>query len=322
MTSGCERNDLKAWDNISVTAYRIISIFNMLLDGPCSDEKINEKLQEDIIGARTLSQDTIYIYINTLKALGYIITRPSKNNNYKYILKSHPFMLNFIDEEIATLVEIRRYLSNLDDWKLMVKADKLYNSIIENLNLENKKLFTQMLKDCLRNNETGQRTHLINLIEKYCDKKRTLMVNYVSPESGEKRIQIISDKLVYENGAFYLWGYSELGESLYLRVDRIKEIEAVNIKTSRHDPKIFRVQYKLTGTQALIYNPADNETIVDKNENGVLIDAMIQSKFKFIQRILSYGSDCTIISPDNIKKEVITKLKSIINSYKNSDIEQ
>ncbi|OGI18095.1 MAG: hypothetical protein A2255_00930 [Candidatus Melainabacteria bacterium RIFOXYA2_FULL_32_9] len=320
MTLKLDKNDLKCWDSISVTAYRIISIFNMLVEAPYSDKEINERLQQDIIGARSLSQDTICIYINTLRALGCTISRPSKNNDYKYALKSHPFKLKLDDEEIFTLVEIRKYISTLDDWRLMINVDNLYNAILEYLDPEDKKKFTQTMKDCLRDIEITHKTQLISLLEKYCSKKRTLMVNYLSPETGEKTIEITADKLSYENGAFYLWGSLAQDEIIYLRVDRIKEINAINIKNSRYTPQVYCVRYKLTGFQALMFTPNEDESIIEKSDKEIIVEAKIQNKFKFIQRALAYGSDCTVMSPENIRKEIVTKLKSIYNSYKHTDI--
>jgi predicted DNA-binding transcriptional regulator YafY len=317
MTLKIDKRDLKDLDNVSVTAYRIISIFNLLLEAPCSERDINDRLQRDIIGARALSKDTICIYMNTLRAVGCLISRPSKNNGYKYVLKSHPFNLELNDEEIDTLVTIRKYVSTLNDWKLMVNTDNLYDSIMNDLESEKKKKFALSLKACIRDIETNNQANMISLLEKYCNKKRTILISYLSPESGEKNIELTLDKLSYENGMYYLWGYNlVVEETQYIRVDRIKEIMAINIKNSKYTPKIYTLKYKLSGIQALMYTPLEEEEIIEKNEQYITIEAKTQNKFKSIQRILSFGNDCTVISPENIRKEVITKFKSMLNNYK------
>jgi len=105
----------KEFDNISITAFRIISMLNMLLQEPLSDDELNEKLQTNIQGSRNLSKDTICIYINTLRAIGCEISRPSKKNEYKYVLKTHPFKLIISNDEISTIIEVRKYISSLKD---------------------------------------------------------------------------------------------------------------------------------------------------------------------------------------------------------------
>lgn len=311
-----EKASIKDFDNISLTAYRIISMFNMLLEAPCSDDEINEKLQEDIMMNRSLSKDTIYIYINTLRAIGCEITRPSRNNGYKYILKSHPFLIKATDEEITALVEVRKYISTLKDWKLMVNIDELYNKIVENIHNDDRKKFSQIKKSMLRAIDTNHQTYLINILEKYCEKKRTLLISYLSPVSGDKLIEMTVDKLAYENEALYLWGYNlETEETQYLRVDRISDIKVVNIRTNKYTPKTYSVKYKLTGVSMSFYSPCESEIIKEKNEDSIVIEAKVENKFKLIQKLLSYGSDCVVLAPDNIKKEIISKLRSMSKIY-------
>jgi len=43
--------DSKNLDNISITAFRILSILNILLKEPLSEDDINQKIQENIEGA-------------------------------------------------------------------------------------------------------------------------------------------------------------------------------------------------------------------------------------------------------------------------------
>lgn len=308
--------DISDFDNISVTAYRIISILNMLLESQCNDKDINEKLQEDIIGARPLSRDTIYIYINTLRALDCIISKPTKNNNYMYELKSHPFKLKLNSSEISSLFEIRKCVSFLDEWKQLINIDNLLDLIIENHSPEDKKTFIQLRKSCIRDIETQCQANLINLLDKYCNKKRTLKILYSSPESGEKIIEILVEKLTYENGAIYLWGYNtELDESQYLRVDRITKILAVNIKNTEKKPKLISVKYKLTGISAQLFAPSKDEKMSKINDDEILVETVIKNKFRFIQRILSYGNECTVLSPISIRKEIINKLENMCNLY-------
>jgi len=306
-------------DNISITAYRILSILNILLKEPLSDHDINQKLQENIEGSRSLSNDTLCIYINTLRSLGCEISRPSKNTGYKYVLKSHPFKLNLSLDEINTIIEIRKYISTLGNWKLAVEIDDLFNQIFDSINAESKKTFLSIKKSVLcREVNIENILPELNLIEKYCTQNADVVLLYNSPNSGEKEICLNADKLTLENGSFYLWGHNyELNETLYLRLDRIKSIKAVNIKGKNISSRGFEVKYKLTGDSILTFVPSENEKILEKNDKELIISAKVKNKFKFIQNALSYGFDCQIISPENLRKEIIFKLKSMAEIYNN-----
>lgn len=312
--------NIKDLDNISVTAYRIISIFNMLLENPCSDKDINENLQNDIVGSKSLSQDTICIYMNTLRILGCIISRPSRTNNYKYVLKSHPFKIELSDDEMDFLIEIKKILSVSEDWKLMLNIDNLINNILNNLPPEHKKKFLQRQKSVLRNVEISNQIQLINLLEQYCAKKRTLFISYYSSDENEKSFEITVDKLSYENGALYLWGYNQLIEEVQcLRVDRIREVKIVSLRSKKALPTVVTIRYKLTGLSAKIYSASEDERIIEKNEDDVIIEVKTKSKFKIMQRVLAYGADCTVLNPLSFRNDVLNKLKLMLSSYNIQD---
>lgn len=306
----------KYLDNINSTAYKIISIFNMLLERPCSDKEINEKLLQDIVRDKSFSQDTICIYINTLREIGCSISRPSKSNGYKYILKSHPFKLELSDEEIDFLVEIKKIISVSENWKLILNIDTLIHDIQENLQAEQKKKFAQKQKDSLRSLEISKQIQLINLLEQYCSKKRALVVGYDSLDTGNKDIEITVDKLIYEGGALYLLGTNtENDETLCLRVDRITNVKTVNLRANKTESKVTKIHYQLKGLSALTYSPDHDEIVIEKKDKEVIIEVKTKSKFKIMQRILSYGSDCIVLSPDSFKNEVIAKFKSTLSTY-------
>ena len=314
--------DYKNLDNISITAFRILSILNALLEEPLSDDAINKKIQENIEGSRDLSKDTICIYINTLRSIGCEISRPSKNNEYKYVLKSHPFKLNLSPDETNNIIEIRKYISTLGNWKLAVEIDDLFNQIFNFISPESKNNFLSVKKTTLcREVSIENILHELNLIEKYCDKNKDIILIYNSPNSGEKEICIKAEKLSLENGSFYLWGYNyELNETLYLRLDRIKSIKVINIKGTNKNNKGFEAKYKIIGNSVFSFVPSESEKILKKSDTELIIKAKVNNKFKFIQNTLSYGADCVILSPENIRKEIILKLKTMTETHQNVNI--
>ena len=307
----------KVLDNITVTAYRVILIFNMLIEGSCDVKDINEKLQHYNIGARYLSHDTVCIYINTLRSIGCKIARPSKKNNFKYELIYNPFKIILDDREINSIIKLKKYIVTLDYWKIILGINKTFCTIIENLTPECRKNFEQVRKESLRLIDINSNINLINTLEKYCIKNSNLSITYFSPESGKKIIKIAADKLCYDNGSIYLWGYNIESEDVQcLRVDRIKEVDLIDNTPIYIAAKMLCVRYKLTGIPASIFIPNKDEKIVDQNEDYIIIESKIKSKFKFIQKVLSFGSNCIVLSPEFLRKEIIEKLQIMRLSYK------
>lgn len=321
MLKNYKRDNSNKYDNISVTAYRIITILKLLLEKPCNDKEINEKLIEEIGGSRELSKDTICIYLNTLRYLGCEITRPSKRNGYKYILKTHPFKLSLENQEIETLMQIRKYISLKGDWKTAIKIDRLFNGLIDFFAPETKEFFLKEKKTNLKREISSENFfYEIKQLEKYCIQNKTITLLYNSPESGEKNITLKAQKITLENGAFYIWGYNEEKETLmYLRIDRILDIKSVNLDNKDINPKSIMVKYKLRNYCPLSCDINENEAIVHKTDNELYIEAVVTNKFSFFQKILSYGDKCVILYPENIQNEIFSKLEKMRLLYSDID---
>ena len=320
MREGFKKLKLDKFDNISITAFRIIIILNMLLKNPCDDKQINQELKEKIEGARDLSKDTICIYLNTLRFLGCEITRPTKNNGYKFILKTYPFKLFLTKNEIDTLAEVRKYISVLGEWKTALKIDKVFNNLLNYFHPNTKEFFLLARKSTLKREiNTESFFHEIKQLENYCKHNKIITLSYNSPESGEKTITLVSEKITLENGAFYLNGYSEkLGTTIYLRIDRILDIKSVNTCKKNIKPKFIKVIYKLAECSSFSCNLPENYSIVEKDSESLIIEALVTNKFKFFQKILSYGDKCIILHPQEIKDEMIAKLEKMHLLYSDS----
>ena len=62
----------------------------------------------------------------------------------------------------------------------------------------------------------------------------------------------------------------------------------------------------------------ENENIVESNSDcSSIIEGNYHNEFIAIQRILSFGSACTVLEPKDIKQKVINKLLSMREVYKN-----
>ncbi len=321
MQKGFKKPKSNKLDNISVTAFRIISILNLLLEGPCDDEQINDKINEEAGGARKLSKDTICIYLNTLRRLGCEITRPVKSNGFKYILKTHPFKLALTKDEIDTLLEIRKYISALCDWEAALRTDKLFNSLIDQFVPETKDFFLAAKKTSLKREINSENFfYEVKQLENYCKQNKIINLVYDSLESGEKVITLKAEKISLESGAFYICGYSrELETTMSLRIDRIVNIKSVNIHESDIKPSSTLVRYKFKSYRPAMYEIEENEAIVERNNDELIIEAAVTNKFKFFQKLLSYSNKCTIISPEKVKNEYEKKLEKMLLLYSDVD---
>ncbi len=297
--------------NISLTAYRSLLVLGLLMEKPMSRDEIANVFKCNHITSKSFSLDTVRVTINTLKAAGCVISRPTCKNEYKYVLLSHPFRIEISDEQIDCLNQIRKNLSQIGDWQLVLSINDFYNNVVAKTQNESKIELIKNAELLIEIDKTVLKTLSAKSI-----KNKELIVKYDSPEFGEEELKIIADKIFYEEGKLYLWCYSHKYDSFsYLRVDKIKEVSVVSIASKAIKREEYTVVYKIKGDSFQIFKPEPTERIIERNGSYLVIEALVYNEFKLIQRLLSFGADFYLISPDSLKSKIISKLKTIKQGY-------
>ena len=304
------KNNNKIW--VSLTGYRVLLILSSLIQRGRTVKELVEILRNNQITNKSISKDTIRVAINTLKNAGCVIGRPSKANAYKYELISHPFSLSLSENELMVFFKLRDKLLDeltLDD---VFKMNSLYDKIISltfnedhiNLNKETTPLIgieKSILKDISNPKIVGKRVKII----------------YDSPEFGEEELDIVPQKLTYENSHLHLWCYSfKYNRNSLLTIERIKKIISYGILANIEPTKaLYDVTYSITGDAVKTFELKEFEKIIEKNNDKIKVLAHVENEFYFIQRILLFGTDFKIISPDFFRKKLIDKIRLIQKGY-------
>ena len=133
-------------------------------------------------------------------------------------------------------------------------------------------------------------------------------------------LKIKAKKIVFENNRLYLWLYSyKYNLPSYLRIDKISEITSIDFEESSNVTMTNFVEYELTGNAAKKFIPKEEEIIIIKDENRIVVKSNVINKFNFFQRIISFAQECQILSPQNMREEYINHINEIIGVYQNED---
>ena len=147
---------------------------------------------------------------------------------------------------------------------------------------------------------------------------KKVQVCYKSPEFGEEKIYIVPKKIIYDNEKVYLWCYNFKYEGLgLLNIERILKINSIDILKNINIFNHYNVVYELTGEAVNSFEPKDYETILVKSDDKIKVNAKIENEFLFIQRLLQFGTDFKVISPDFFREILINKIKLIQKGYIN-----
>lgn len=297
-------------NQISLTGMRALVLLGLLMEAPRTLEEIRDVFKELNVMEDSNSSDILRIDLNTLRTMGCEITKANAKTKYRYVLTKHPFTLNITSEEISTLKKVYKKIKNSSNLLLILKYDELFKKLANYIGDNNVREELYGIS-ALKNYEIS----LINDLLDDCKENKLLKLTYMSASSKEaKEKEITALKLVYQNDKIYLYGYDhQKQESVVLNIKRIKSIlsriigsKGVDVKTTQ--VKFFLKSFGVTEIQ-------EGETITETSEDGFTVEGVYHNEFLAIQRILSFGSDCTVIEPEEFREKIIQKLKSMRKIY-------
>lgn len=298
---------------ISLTAYRAIKLLKMLLNSPCSSEEIIEEFAKDSITERSATKDSLRITINSLKAVGCLIKRPSSKTKYCYVLEEHPFKINFSKKDLKILNKIRDYVLEQKDWKTVIKLNNFYDKISEIIE-------DGELKDILKYKKPFAkiRPDVLSVIENEDIINKEIIINYASTSKKINSINIIPDKIFCDAGKLYLWAwYFKRNSYSYFNVEKILSIPDIKKTDYKITKEKYIAIYELKGESLKEFLCEPEEKILRKENDKIVVSYNVVNEFKFFQRLLAFGRDFTLLAPVSAKEELSKELSLILERYKN-----
>lgn len=302
-----QKNEL---NQVSLTGMRALLLVGLLIQAPRTLEEIREVFILYNIMEENHSNDIIRIDLNTLRTMGCEISKATAKTGFKYVLTKHPFGLQIDENDILVLKKAYKFIKEKEDIKTLLEFDNLFKKIAEYVMDNNIK---EQLYGISFTKEFPM--DLINTLLNDCKQKNILNIVYQKPtEKFESYKKIIAQNLVLKNDKLYLYCYDfERKDSIILNVKRIKQIISRIIGSGDNQFKTTKIKFHLKSFGVLELN--EEEKIVESNENGYIIEAEYHNDFVAMQRVLSFGKDCTVIEPLNFKDKIIQKLKSMRKIY-------
>lgn len=297
-------------NQISLTGIRSLVLLGLLIEAPRSLEEIRDVFTRMNVMEDSNSDDILRIDLNTLRTMGCEITRASAKTNYKYVLINHPFALNITSEEISTIRKVYKRIKDSGNLVLMFKYDELFKKLanyVSDIEVKEELYGISALK-----------SYKINFVKELfadCKAGRQLELIYRTPEAKadvEKSVSAL--KLVYQNDKLYLYGYDHLRkESVILNVKRIRAVLSRSSRNGELNVEPMHVQFFLKSFG--VSEIEENENVIETQKDGVLVEGSYHNEFVAMQRILSFGSACTVSTPKDFKQKVIQKLKDMRKVY-------
>ena len=308
MIRAVEKEDLC---QISLTGARSLFLLCMLINAPMSLEEIKDAFVEGKLMDKSGSEDVVRIDINTLRKMGCDISRADSRTNNKFVLNDYPFKINVTKAEVNVIKRAFNKIKENADISLLIYYDNLFKKIIPHIaDSEVKEIMSGMspLKQ--------YSLQIIDKLKKACEKKNIVKLVYKMPAlSCDSEKEIFAEKIVLQNNKLYLYGVDKGSNNpIYLNLKRIVKVlsmqETDDYRTA--EPVVVKFFLKDFGVSGL----ADNEEIESGDaESGFVICGRYHNSFFAVQRILSFGSKCTVLEPSEFKDMIVKILQRMKEVY-------
>lgn len=303
-------NNTVSCNLMSLTGYRTLVILGALMQSPKSNEEINEILLNDQYIQEKFSNDTLRLYINSLREIGCEITRANKLNNNKYELMSHPFVYEIPKPQLKAISKLCKSIYDKIDIKEVIAIENFFEKLVDSTT-------NQETKDALKSISIlkGINKNILNDLFLHCKNKNQIVFLYNSPRSGEKQIEIIADKVSFKSGKLYLWGNNlTYKQYSYFALDRILKICSIKLLKNKEEITTVKVVYEVYNKD---YEPLASEKIIEENNKTLVIETDSDNEFNLMQRLLYQANECKIIHPQDFKDKLLAKLKTMEEIYEN-----
>lgn len=298
---------------INLTGVRLLVLFSLLVESPRTVEEINEYFEQNNYPKDTFSIDTLRNDINALKFAGCTISRADKSNNYKYTLLSHPFNLQIDKNTAENIHKIYNRSYNFLTIEQLLSIEKLLN----------------ILSTYTENDEVSEYLRGISILKRLdknlikdliyaCKNKYPMEFDYKAPNTGLQHYEAIPKNFLIRSKKLYLNMYIKTYErNSYLPVHNIIAPITIKLTKDENNKNTVWVIYELKGIAARNFVEQDNEKIIEKRGEILLVKYTTDTYFQITQKILSYGPNCKAIEPDFVVDFNINKLKEMYEEYKN-----
>lgn len=297
---------------MSFTGYKALLLFSLLAESPKSYEEICNYFFNHPYLREKISIDTLRVYINSLKRIGCEIKRfRGEDKISRYVITAHPFELKMSEDEMQSVIKTYKSLVKNINVNELLSLEKFFEKIGKYIKSEK---FINEIKNISPLKDINR--EILEELLDCCEKKNQIVIEYNSPNSGVKDIEILTDKIDISNGKVYLYGtgfeYMEYGIFLVSRIKGIKEIK-LN-KTIPENLKTICITYELNcNPKNLILD--NNEKLIKSDTNKATIELTTSNEFLAKQKFLEYGPTCKIVSPENFKNDFIALLNNMKAGY-------
>lgn len=317
--------------SLNSTAYRIFKLLQWLIEAPLTVPGLNQKFLEDANIRKRVSPDTVWLYINTLKALGCVIRRPSPRNGFCYEMISHPFGLTLDERQLETLAQAKIMAQHHFTHQEMLTLDGLLRKVVSQDGYSQQPELVDNLFQQTRSLDSQECRLRVEQLESAILAEDLLQVTYLSPLKGEERFCFLPESIFYRQGVIYVRGERpEYPEPSNLRLDRMLLVQPLQDDSLRKGLRLRQALKTEVILRVFVDSPHQFQGFSLDPDQGVYqetrlwvegskphyeVRLVIRDSFYLRQTLLSMTIPFAILAPTSFRDEFASTLRNMLDFY-------
>jgi len=305
---------MKTSKKISDTSIRVLETLKILCQKSVSVQDVITHFEKIDPNNRIYTNEVILKYINTLKVFGYRFVKEKD----KYVLLNAPNQFSFDEKDLKSLYLIEKSANLFPEEKVRTEISSFLQDLKKKFDDNTRLLYQNSSKPNPINIGLSYNKYIdrIKKYEKYCVDKQRLKIRYENQNKVILSVMVEPNEIKYKNSDVYLSVYNALSaQVLDINFDSILEIEQLPLR-SNAITMLSSVTFLLKGRLAKSYKLHDGEKLLQlKSDGDIIILNQQEDRQLLLRRLMRYGGNCEIISPQNIREEMYELIKLTLNNY-------
>lgn len=255
----------------------------------------NEIDKEKVISNLKIKEATFYKYIQLIKKAGFIIKR--KNKTYRLLKFKNTIRLDKKDERVLSYLFFiaQNYLTKQKSKMFIEKMTDILQEASQESYFRINEMYNKIKEEEYRKNIQDK----IEIFQNSINKDKILEI-----KTKQNKILIIKPiKLIYEKEKVYLEFINKKEKkAASLSLDNFLKIEYLENFEFYSDYKkevIFELKNKLANSYIL----KENERVIDKSQNKIVIANSDMNYNRLFKRLVRYDTYCKILFPKTTAEE-------------------
>ncbi len=292
-----------------MSSSKILLLWIFLKEGKYTKQELLEKFAQNDV---KLSKRTLDYYLSKLK--NYVDVKSQiEAKQARYYIENKPPKLFLDKKDKLALLDIKNLLKLEKNYEHIKEAIRLFLRI--SLYIED---FEERSEFLYFNYYSTLNWFLVKELEKHCQNKDIIQIDYILPSGGNRFIVIHADEICQSSTSerLYLKGFLEFSDHFsILPIDRIFKIEKIVRKNVRYEKIMDISTYIISKEKHEELGLDEKERVYGEKNGRIIIKRPKDDDFYLSQRLFNFCPDLYYISDNKIKKQIEEKLKTMKEAY-------